>query len=129
MCASRRCASAAAAAAAASGRHRNTCCPSHGVPRVRRQSKHPHNIEPLLLTLARPANSDTRKRFAELAGELVLVERVLSDEVICEDLQVVMGNRVESTPDGMLYPNQRSQVGGGPRMGCTHTPVLAPACV
>lgn len=85
--------------------------PAAALRELIRQSQHPHNLEPLLLTLARPANADTRKRFAEVAGELVLVERVLSDDVICEDLQVVMGNRVEKAPDGMLYPDKSSQVG------------------
>jgi len=84
--------------------------PAAALRELIRQSKHPHNLEPLLLTLRRPANADTRKRFAELAGELVLVERALSEEVICEDLQIVVGNRVEQTPDGMLYPDPESQV-------------------
>ncbi|KIZ06924.1 hypothetical protein MNEG_1033 [Monoraphidium neglectum] len=84
--------------------------PAAALRELIRQSKHPHNLEPLLLTLARPANDDTRKRFAELAGELVLVERALSDDVVCEDLQVVVGGRVEKAPDGMLYPDKHSQV-------------------
>jgi hypothetical protein len=96
--------------------------PAAALRELIRQSKHPHNLEPLLLTLARPANDDTRKRFAELAGELVLVERALSDDVVCEDLQVVVGGRVEKAPDGMLYPDKHSQVGralrAGPREPC-----------
>lgn len=82
-------------------------------PQLVRQSKHPHNLEPLLLTLRRPANADTRKRFAELAGELVLIERALSDEVICEDLQIINGGSLETAPDGMLYPDKGSTVRGG----------------
>jgi hypothetical protein len=86
--------------------------PAAALRELIRQSKHPHNLEPLLLTLRRPANADTRKRFAELAGELVLVERALSEDVICEDLQIVVGSRMETTPDGMLYPDKGSQVQG-----------------
>ncbi|GBG00093.1 hypothetical protein Rsub_12914 [Raphidocelis subcapitata] len=84
--------------------------PAAALRELVRQSKHPHNLEPLLLTLRRPANADTRRRLAEIAGELVLVERALSDDVICEDLQIVVGNRVEDAPDGMLYPDKASQV-------------------
>ena len=75
-----------------------------------RQSAHPHNLEPLLLTLRRPANADTRARFADVAGELVLVERALSATPAVQDLQIVVGGRVEAAPDGMLYPDRRSQV-------------------
>ncbi|KAI8466783.1 MAG: hypothetical protein J3K34DRAFT_460709 [Monoraphidium minutum] len=83
--------------------------PAAALRELVRQSKHPHNLEPLLLTLARPANADTRKRFGEVAGELVLIERALSGEVICEDLQVVVGDRVQLAADGMLYPDKDTQ--------------------
>jgi hypothetical protein len=33
-------------------------------------------VEPLLLTLRRPANAATRRRFAEVGGELVLIQKV-----------------------------------------------------
>lgn len=78
-----------------------------------RQSGHPHNLEPLLLTLRRPANAATRASFSDAAGELVLVERALSEGVICEDLQIVVGGRVEKCADGILYPDTASQVGSG----------------
>lgn len=50
--------------------------PGAALREVIKQSGHPHNLEPLLLTLRRPANKLTRQRFAEVAGELVLIQKV-----------------------------------------------------
>jgi hypothetical protein len=101
--------------------------PKYPAPALRelvRQSKHPHNLEPLLLTLRRPENEDTRRRFAEVAGELVLIERIMSDDVICDDLQVVIGGRVEQAEDGILYPDRASKVRRAGRGGQQRGPGL-----
>jgi hypothetical protein len=50
--------------------------PGAAMREIIRQSGHPHNLEPLLLTLRRPANAAARRRFAEVGGELVLIQKV-----------------------------------------------------
>lgn len=69
-------------------------------------SGHPHNLEPLLLTLRRPVNTKTRASFADAAGELVLIEKVTNDEPIATDFQVALHGRVTDAADGILYPTR-----------------------
>ncbi|KAF6261463.1 hypothetical protein COO60DRAFT_1636758 [Scenedesmus sp. NREL 46B-D3] len=71
-----------------------------------RQSEHPHNVEPLLLTLRRPQNSATRKRFAEAAGELVLIEKVLNPSLLATDFKMAVHGRIVDAADGILYPTK-----------------------
>lgn len=70
------------------------------------QSEHPHNVEPLLLTLRRPQNSATRQRFAEAAGELVLIEKVLNASPLATDFKMAVHGRIVDAADGILYPTQ-----------------------
>lgn len=84
--------------------------PANALRELIRQSQHPHNLEPLLLTLRNPANTKTRERFSEIAGELSLVEKILSKETIVQDLQVVMGGEVVKEADGILYPTKENTV-------------------
>ena len=80
--------------------------PPAALREVLRQSQHPHNIEPLLLTLARPVNAPTRLRFASVGGELVLVQKVLSKDPVASDLQVAVHGQVIQAADGILYPTK-----------------------
>jgi hypothetical protein len=70
------------------------------------QSEHPHNVEPLLLTLRRPQNAAARKRFAEAAGELVLIEKVLNPSPVATDFKMAVHGRIVDAADGILYPTQ-----------------------
>lgn len=80
--------------------------PGSALREVLRQSGHPHNVEPLLLTLRRPVNTITRKHFAEVAGELVLLEKVTSSKPVVTDLQVAVHGQVVEAADGILYPTK-----------------------
>jgi hypothetical protein len=63
-------------------------------------------VEPLLLTLRRPQNSATRKRFAEAAGELVLIEKVLNPSPVATDFKMAVHGRIVDAADGILYPTK-----------------------
>uniref|UniRef100_A0A383VJQ5 MYND-type domain-containing protein n=1 Tax=Tetradesmus obliquus TaxID=3088 RepID=A0A383VJQ5_TETOB len=80
--------------------------PATAMREIIRQSEHPHNVEPLLLTLRRPQNSATRKRFAEAAGELVLIEKVLNASPLATDFKMAVHGRIVDAADGILYPTQ-----------------------
>jgi hypothetical protein len=80
--------------------------PRSQLPRPSLQSEHPHNVEPLLLTLRRPQNSATRKRFAEAAGELVLIEKVLNPSPLATDFKMAVHGRIVDAADGILYPTK-----------------------
>jgi hypothetical protein len=57
-----------------------------------------------MLTLRRPANSITRRRFAEVGGELILIQKVTSSEPVVSDFKVAHFGQVMDLPEGMLYP-------------------------
>jgi len=76
-------------------------------------SAHPLNLEPLLLTLARPGNRDLRARFGEAAGEVTLIGKALGYAAVVGDLQVVSGRRVVDARDGLPYPAVRVGAGAG----------------
>ncbi|WIA37779.1 hypothetical protein OEZ86_014648 [Tetradesmus obliquus] len=80
--------------------------PATAMREIIRQSEHPHNVEPLLLTLRRPQNSATRQRFAEAAGELVLIEKVLNASPLATDFKMAVHGRIVDAADGILYPTQ-----------------------
>eukprot|EP00879_Flechtneria_rotunda_P010523 GHRR01011001.1.p1 GENE.GHRR01011001.1~~GHRR01011001.1.p1 ORF type:complete len:461 (+),score=147.97 GHRR01011001.1:684-2066(+) len=80
--------------------------PGSAMREIIRQSEHPHNVEPLLLTLGRPANQVTRKRFAEVAGELVLIQKVTNPSPIATDFKMAVHGQIIDAPDGILYPNK-----------------------
>ncbi len=58
--------------------------PGSSLREVLQMSGHPHNIEPILLTLRRPANAPMRARFAEVAGEIVLISKALQKESVVQ---------------------------------------------
>jgi hypothetical protein len=60
----------------------------------------------LLLTLRRPQNSATRKRFAEAAGELVLIEKVFNHSPLATDFKMAVHGRIVDAADGILYPTK-----------------------
>ena len=76
--------------------------PGDSLREIIRQSGHPHNIEPLLLTLARPANGAMRRRFAGASGEVMLITRALGEEPLVTDLQARPAGaaRLQRPPNG-----------------------------
>jgi len=82
--------------------------PGSALREIIKQSEHPHNLEPLLLTLRRPANTLTRQRFAEVAGELVLIQKVTSNDPIATDFKMAVHGQLIDAPDGILYPTKET---------------------
>jgi hypothetical protein len=80
--------------------------PGSAMREILQQSKHPQNLEQISLTLRRPANSITRRRFAEVGGELVLISKVTSSEPVVADFKIANFGQVMDLPEGMLYPTQ-----------------------
>jgi hypothetical protein len=73
---------------------------------ILKHSQHPQNLEQVMLTLRRPANSTTRRRFAEVGGELILIQKVTGSEPIVSDFRIANFGQVMDLPEGMLYPTQ-----------------------
>eukprot|EP00878_Enallax_costatus_P007045 GHUV01007384.1.p1 GENE.GHUV01007384.1~~GHUV01007384.1.p1 ORF type:complete len:537 (+),score=187.34 GHUV01007384.1:232-1842(+) len=84
--------------------------PGAALREIIKQSGHPHNLEPLLLTLRRPANKVTRQRFGEAAGELVLIQKVTSSDPVVTDLKVYAAGEVTDSADGLLHPTKDTTV-------------------
>jgi hypothetical protein len=80
--------------------------PPVAIREMLRQSGHPHQLEPLLLTLCKPVNTAMRQRFAGAQGELTLIEKSLSKEDLATDLQVAHHGQIVQAADGILYPTQ-----------------------
>lgn len=73
---------------------------------ILKHSQHPQNLEQVLLTLRRPVNAVTRRRFAEVGGELVLIQKTTSSEPVIADLKIAHFGQVMDLPEGMLYPTK-----------------------
>lgn len=73
---------------------------------ILKHSQHPQNLEQVLLTLRRPVNAITRRRFAEVGGELVLIHKVTSSEPVVSDFKIAHFGQIHDLPEGMLYPSK-----------------------
>jgi hypothetical protein len=80
--------------------------PGSAMREILKHSQHPQNLEQILLTLRRPANSVTRRKFAEVGGELILIQKVTSTDPVVSDFKVANFGQVMDLPEGMLYPSQ-----------------------
>lgn len=80
--------------------------PGSAMREILKHSQHPQNLEQILLTLRRPANSITRRKFAEVGGELILIQKVTSTDPVVSDFKVANFGQVMDLPEGMLYPSQ-----------------------
>lgn len=62
--------------------------PGTSMREILKHSQHPQNLEQILLTLRRPANSVTRRNFAEVGGELILIQKVTGSEPVVSDFKI-----------------------------------------